>query len=58
MFFKIQGELGSSVAITDDGYKKAKKKRKIAGIIWKKKSLVVDWRFFKSIRFDWQLTSL
>ena len=41
VFFKIQGELGSSVAITDDGYKKAKKKQNCRNYL-KKKSLVVD----------------
>ena len=41
VFFKIQGELGSSVAITDDGYKKAKKKEKLQEL-FEKKTLVVD----------------
>ena len=41
VFFKIQGELGSSVAITDDGYKKAKKKEKLQEL-YEKKTLVVD----------------
>ena len=36
VFFKIQGELGSSVAITDDGYKKAKKKEKLQELFEKK----------------------
>ena len=36
VFFKIQGELGSSVAITDDGYKKAKKKKNCRNYLKKK----------------------